>query len=790
MLYPIEPHGQVGGILLEPMRVFQIITAVILIAIPATGYALNDIDEYEYRSAITLLEDHGIIDGYEDGSFRPFKPINRAEFLKLVMLSVYGGQVQSSGNNKCFTDFIGEERWYWTYACAAKQVGIVHGNPDGTFRGENTVNLAEALKMSFEAWNVALGPDDATRPWYERYMNEAAPREVFRRFPFTPSYLLTRGEMAQLLIQLGEPIAMVNGGSSNSDSSTTLVPVIFPPKAAYCGNGVREGAEQCDDGNTEDGDGCSRICILVVEPIRHGAMRIEQQSVSNNSRASGTDDIPLFAFTAIAGRQDVYLTTLKLKSAAGSLGYAENYRLIIDNDGDGIVETLYGRARPSGEFITFGNVNILVEDGVYKRVELWADISNTFSMSSIAIAFDTQSTDFVEGVDKIDGEELSGIILDDGQCLQNDICWITVQTQPDQTVSIQAQGNLYVMKDSSPIGERQVVASTVTDTLLRLNFRADSEDIAVKELAIDGVSQSVEHLEFFIEGAAQPFAFGRKVSCGTVVSGRFCMDNDILIPQGGEKMIAIKAALKADTEGAVSGEQFTLAVSALTDATMAIEAEGYYSGQRLLQNDSDSNAEGEIFIGRNSAGVNTAIASEEHEVVFAKIASVTNANADINNTPIPTGSLTFAEFTFTAAPHQNTSGGSNSVEIEKIEAIVSAVNMQFDSTSFYIYNTENSATVSLCTSTGETGTLTVTCDGLDASAVSTYISQDDSINLAMRAAILSAQISPGVSILQASLNPLSNPSLTGVIEWTDGEISRGWVDIGITSVKSTSYRLD
>jgi cysteine-rich repeat protein len=28
----------------------------------------------------------------------------------------------------------------------------------------------------------------------------------------------------------------------------------------YCGNGVQEGSEECDDGNNMSGDGCSSIC--------------------------------------------------------------------------------------------------------------------------------------------------------------------------------------------------------------------------------------------------------------------------------------------------------------------------------------------------------------------------------------------------------------------------------------------------------------------------------------------------------------------------------------------------
>jgi cysteine-rich repeat protein len=35
-----------------------------------------------------------------------------------------------------------------------------------------------------------------------------------------------------------------------------------PACGAVCGNGVIEGAEECDDGNTNDGDGCSSTCTL------------------------------------------------------------------------------------------------------------------------------------------------------------------------------------------------------------------------------------------------------------------------------------------------------------------------------------------------------------------------------------------------------------------------------------------------------------------------------------------------------------------------------------------------
>jgi len=39
-----------------------------------------------------------------------------------------------------------------------------------------------------------------------------------------------------------------------------------PPVAAVCGNGSRELGEQCDDGNTAGGDGCSATCTLEPKP--------------------------------------------------------------------------------------------------------------------------------------------------------------------------------------------------------------------------------------------------------------------------------------------------------------------------------------------------------------------------------------------------------------------------------------------------------------------------------------------------------------------------------------------
>ena len=600
---------------------------------------------------------------------------------------------------------------------------------------------------------------------------------------------MTRGEMALLLVMLGEPIASLDP-DAEARTETKTISIPLPPKKTTCGDGIREGNEQCDDGNTLDGDGCSKLCLIVAEPIHHGALRLEQLPVTAASQASGAKDVALFRFNAIAGRQDVYITTLKFASDVGSLNFAENYRLFIDRDGNGKVETLFGRATPDGETITFANLNILVKDGQYINIELWADIDTTQSASNLSIQFDTTQPDFVEGVDRVDGEDVTGITLNGGTCTLGSICWIDVVTLSSQTITIRTQGNVFVVEDNSPVGSRQILASTTTPPLLILKFIADAEDVKIKELAIEGVPSSVESLQFHVEGSSTPFATGRTVNCGSVTAGRFCSDTDFIIPQSGEKSIEVRAVMNSDNSGAQSNQSVTFSVSASTTAPVDISAEGFYSGQQLLQNDGNSSAEGEVFVGTETAATNSAITGPTHTVVLARLSNIENIHADPDNSPITGGGLTFATFRFSADTHENSNGGLNNVDIDTLVFTVSAVNMEFEAGSFYIFNTENSATIATCSESATTGTITVTCSGLTANALSTSISQGDSIDLALHGTVSNAHVSPGVSILQASLQQLSNPNTTGTVEWSDGSTTFGWVDIGKTVVKSTSYRLD
>ena len=55
-------------------------------------------------------------------------------------------------------------------------------------------------------------------------------------------------------------------GSSVSTDAGTLMSTDSSVPSAVCGDGVRQGDEQCDDGNREDGDGCTNTCLIQCHP--------------------------------------------------------------------------------------------------------------------------------------------------------------------------------------------------------------------------------------------------------------------------------------------------------------------------------------------------------------------------------------------------------------------------------------------------------------------------------------------------------------------------------------------
>jgi hypothetical protein len=135
----------------------------------ATTLFLDVRDGHPYQASIEWAKSGGIVQGYADGTFQPDRIVNRADFLKLV-LEAKNVSGLTTGNPTGFTD-VDESAWYMPYVRYAKAEGIVQGYADGTFKPEQAVNFAEALKMAYNVLGVSTA--DIGGQWYARFSEHA-----------------------------------------------------------------------------------------------------------------------------------------------------------------------------------------------------------------------------------------------------------------------------------------------------------------------------------------------------------------------------------------------------------------------------------------------------------------------------------------------------------------------------------------------------------------------------------------------------------------------------------------
>jgi hypothetical protein len=350
-------------------------------------------------------------------------------------------------------------------------------------------------------------------------------------------------------------------------------------------------------------------------------------------------------------------------------------------------------------------------------------------------------------------------------------------------------GNLYVTQDSTPVPNRQLLASKLSDPILRLDMRAVIEDIRVEEIRFSGIGGSVEELVIEDADSSTELATARELDCTTQAAGTFCAKVDFTVEADQERTLAVRARVESDQNGAESGETVTATIPVPLPDVPSVKATGVGSQTELSINDGNGTVSGEVIIGRDDAGPDQAITGPTNDIVLAKMIRIEDVNTDEDGTAVPSGHYPIARYEFFSAAHENSQNGLNSVEIQDILFTVAATNVEFEAGSFHIYNVGSSSTQEDCTESAVTGTITVTCSSLHNKDVSTEVEVDDSIQIVLRGNITNPRVNAQApSNLQVSLNDLSSRTSGGTIEWSDGITTFDWVDIGETTVPSTAYQ--
>lgn len=108
----------------------------------------NDISEdYWAIDPIEFGATAGLVQGYMDGNFQPDKVLSRAELAEMLVSVVRGEEVKNAIERKILPDLSssgGADR----YIEAAKDMGLVVGYPDKTFRPNNPVDRVEGISVA------------------------------------------------------------------------------------------------------------------------------------------------------------------------------------------------------------------------------------------------------------------------------------------------------------------------------------------------------------------------------------------------------------------------------------------------------------------------------------------------------------------------------------------------------------------------------------------------------------------------------------------------------------------
>lgn len=135
----------------------------------------SDVNTEEiYSTAVSTLNLMGVINGYEDGTFKPDQNVTRAEFTAMLMRTLnYGSTGSTSAAELPFTDIDDNNsdiNWSIPNINTAYAMGIINGYEDATFRPTANVAFEEAVKMIVCTLGYGNNVDVNVEPWYANFI--------------------------------------------------------------------------------------------------------------------------------------------------------------------------------------------------------------------------------------------------------------------------------------------------------------------------------------------------------------------------------------------------------------------------------------------------------------------------------------------------------------------------------------------------------------------------------------------------------------------------------------------
>lgn len=177
--------------------------------------------DHQNYDAIVALYYEGIISGYSDGTFKPDKKVNRAEFSKMIVeaADLDYTSMPAIGLSNCFGDVKDlPADWFAPAVCAAKYKGWVNGYENGDFGAGRNIVKAEGLKIVLKAFGFKIPENSEVKEmpyadvvagdWFVAVAKVAKENGIVKAGgDFLGAYELSRADLAQIIYN-----AMMNKG--------------------------------------------------------------------------------------------------------------------------------------------------------------------------------------------------------------------------------------------------------------------------------------------------------------------------------------------------------------------------------------------------------------------------------------------------------------------------------------------------------------------------------------------------------------------------------------------------
>lgn len=179
--------------------------------------AFNDLDENHWAyEVVNSLSSKGVINGYEDNTFRPDNTVTRAEFIKLITKGeeILGSTANTKSDASIQFSDVSESDWYHDIVIYSAQNGYITGS-DGYFRPNDEITRQDAAVIIYrfvssmqtlggnKVFNDRSDISDYARESVSRLAASGIISGVGNNM-FDPLNSLTRAQAAQLVYNVVE----------------------------------------------------------------------------------------------------------------------------------------------------------------------------------------------------------------------------------------------------------------------------------------------------------------------------------------------------------------------------------------------------------------------------------------------------------------------------------------------------------------------------------------------------------------------------------------------------------